>query len=148
MNGQPREAAHTTPPVQTLGDAVLLQGPAVLDVFYLAAMGARELAHRDGGAAPALRQELLRALSSTAAVVRSRGGHRDVAPTAHPSESKVLDEMTTGEAAMALRLSRRQVQRLASQLNARRVAGGALVYDRGAVQALAHQRATTTTEPT
>ena len=36
------------PPVQRLGSAVLLQGPAVADAAYLVAVGLRALSRRDG----------------------------------------------------------------------------------------------------
>jgi hypothetical protein len=48
--------------------------------------------------------------------------------------------MTTREAAKVLGLSERQTRRLATDLGARRLPGGALVYHTAAVEARAHDR--------
>ena len=133
-----------TPPVQRLGRAVLLQGPVLLEVRHLLALGARERQRRDALApSPGLRH-LLAVLSEAVAEdgAMTPPRHGDVAAGAGPGDSGVerVEEITTDEAAAILALGRRQVQRLAPSIGSRKVPGGALAFDRGAVLAYAAQR--------
>jgi len=138
------------PPLQLLGGAVLIQGaPALLEVQHLLALGARERQRRDA-LPPSPRVRLLLALLAEAAAAdeaASPARHRDVAGSAVSTDSvaEKVEGISTGEAAELLSLGRRQVQRLAPSIGARKVPGGALVYDRGAVSAYAAARRQETT---
>jgi len=131
--------------VQRLGASILVQGPALRELQYLLVLGARERQRRDALQASVGVRHLLALLAEAVdeddPVTRAR--HGDVAGGAAPADSMVMgtpQEITTGEAAAILALGRRQVQRLTPSLGSRRVPGGALVFDRGAVEAYAAQR--------
>jgi len=123
------------PAVQLVGErAVLLQGLAVLDTYYLLAMGLRAV--RSKGGTPAPRLDTLQALLRTAATAErdaSQAGHDDVAPEVQGAGSPQADEVSTTEAADLLGIGRRQVQRLAHDLDGRKI-GGVWLFDRRAIQ--------------
>ncbi|MCU1612778.1 MAG: hypothetical protein JWO98_318 [Frankiales bacterium] len=124
------------PAVQRHGNTVLLSGPAVLDVHYLAALGVRDVSRRDGIQPSARLRHLLDTLARTAADIRS--GHGDGPEAEQSSQSSPLDPISTQEAAVILGLSVRQTRRLAADIGAHR--GTRLTYDRAAVEACAHSR--------
>ncbi len=115
----------TIPGVQTLSDAVVLQGPVVAEVAYLVNLGLRHRANLDG-TAPSVRQRaLLRMLTDTAEAVLAvpdARGHADTIATPHLGEFGV-GEISTAEAANVLGVSPRHVRRLARSLDGRRVKG-------------------------
>jgi len=123
------------PAVQQLGSAVLLQGPAVVDVWRLVALGVRA-AHRDGIGLARV-DHLQAVLAAAAAEVRatSEPGQRDVAQVPTRATCDPSEPLTTREVAAMLGLSPRQTQRMARTLDARRLRSGRLIFDRGAVQA-------------
>jgi len=125
----------TVPAVQRFGSVVLLQGPAVLDVWHLVALGVRA-AHRDGIGLARV-DHLQAVLAAAAAEVRatSECGHGDVAQLPAGALSDPSEPLTTGEVATMLGLSPRQTQRMARTLDARRLRSGRLLFDRGAVDA-------------
>ena len=118
---------------------IMLQGPAVTDAYYLVSVGLRAV--RRGTTPIPGRFLLLQAeLAAAAAEVRaSATGQHDGAPVAPQPHSAGEDNIGTGEAAKLLRLSNRQVQRLAADLDGRFI-GGCWVFDRLAVQSYAHHR--------
>ena len=133
----------TVPAVQRLGAAVLLQGPALAEVAYLASLGLRHRAAVDG-APPSVRQrQLLRILADAAeaslALPPTPGGHADLAAGPDLEESMFVGMVGTAEAASVLGVSPRHVRRLARSLDGRRVKG-AWTFDRHAVVAYATQR--------
>lgn len=122
------------------GSAILLQRLAVLDAYYLISVGLR--ATRRNGAEPPVRMRALQqALSLAAEQVRSTSapGHHDVAPPRGGAGCSTGDEIGTTTAATVLGLSTRQVQRLAADLDGRRV-GGRWVFDQAAVHSYRHHR--------
>lgn len=129
----------TGPPLQRFGAAILLQGSAVEDVHYLASAGLR--GRRAGGAAvPRQYLQLQAVLAAAAAEVRAAAsGQHDGGPVAPQPHSAHEDNIGTAEAARILRLSNRQVQRLAADLDGR-IIGGCWVFDRLAVQSYAAHR--------
>lgn len=133
----------TPPAAQQLGTAVLVQGAAVLDLWYLAALGVR-VCRRDGLLPVDRLKPMLDVLAATATTVRqSSAGQVDVRPGLNSSESEhVLDKVTTAEVAQMLNVSHRQAQRITRQLGGRRGPGSALVVDRGAVEAHRQARQT------
>lgn len=140
-------SATQAPAVQQLDVAVLLQGPALLDVHYLVALGVREVKRRDGiNPSPRL-VELQRCLASAVGRYRaavSLAGHADVPDHAAPTGSEhpgPEDLLTTREAAVILNICERHVRRLAPELGGATRRGGVLLFDRGAVEALAATRA-------
>lgn len=128
------------PAVQRLGSAILLQGPAVLDAHYLIAAGVRDVQRRDGIAPSPRLRFLLEELAAASADIRamSPAGHGDV-PEEGNGALSVLDLIPTREAAMILDLSVRQTRRHRDAAGGRDV-GGALMFERGAVEALAARR--------
>ncbi len=129
----------TGPSLQRFGGMVMVQGVAVADAYYLLSVGLRDT--RRGGAAVPSRFLLLQAeLAAAAAEVRaSATGQHDGAPVAPQPHSEREDTIGTAEAASILRLSHRQVQRLAADLDGRFI-GGCWCFDRLAVQSYAHHR--------
>lgn len=128
-----------SPPVQQLGAAVLLQGQAVVDAYYLVSTGIRAAA-RNGY--PTSRFEAIQTAIQSAFMSSRR--HDDVASVALQSHSNRDDEcpvdpIGTAEAAALLGLSVRSCQRLAKQGLGRRV-GHQWVLDRGLVIAEAQRR--------
>ncbi len=123
------------PAVQQFGSAVLLQGPAVVDVWHLVALGVRA-AHRDGIGLARV-DHLQAVLAAAAAEVRatSEAGQGDVAQEPARAGSDPSEPLTTREVATMLGLSPRQTQRMARTLDARRLRCGRLLFDRGAVDA-------------
>lgn len=113
----------TTPPIQRLGDAVLLQGRAVDAAYLAAAATIAQLSERD---AP-----IPAPLSSLLAVCRSASTNRhdDDAPPPLPARS---DQIDTNEAARLLDRTPRSVQRIARSLDGRKV-GGTWIFDRTTV---------------
>lgn len=130
------------PPVQILGDSVLMRGPAVLD--QLAAMGAlvRELKRSGLQVPPRILDQQL-AFALTTKVIRdkqeptSQVRHRDATSEASQQDLTSTVQIGTREAAQMLGVTPRQVQRLAATLDGRRLANGHLIFDRLAVEAYA-----------
>jgi len=128
------------PAVQQLGSAVLLQGPAVVDVWHLVALGVRA-AQRDGIGLARV-DHLQAVLAAAAAEVRATSGtgQCDVAQVPARATCDPSEPLTTREAAAMLGLSTRQTQRMARTLGARQLRSGVYVYDRGAVDAYLIER--------
>ena len=127
------------PPLQRFGGMVMVQGVAVADAYYLASVGLRDV-RRGGAAVPGRFLHLQAELAAAAAEARvSAVGQHDGAPVAPQPHSEGEDNIGTVEAAGILRLSHRQVQRIAADLDGRFV-GGCWCFDRLAVQAYAAHR--------
>jgi hypothetical protein len=141
-----RQRGPGVPDVYPLGDALLLQGPAVADAAYLVGLGLRYRKHIDGAQPTVHHRRLLAALTDAAmsAAPRLRGnpqpgqGHGDVPASADPSQSDV-EWVATSAAADLLGLTSRQVRRLTEELGARRIKG-AWFFNLAAVTAEAHRR--------
>ena len=129
----------TGPPLQRFGGMVMVQSVAVADAYYLLSAGLRDV--RRGGAEVPGRFLLLQAeLAAAAAEVRAAAvGQHDGAPVVPQPHSEGEDNIGTGEAAGILRLSHRQVQRIAADLDGRFI-GGCWCFDRLAVQSYAAHR--------
>ena len=125
---------HPVPAVQRFGSVVLLQGPAVLDVWHLVALGVRA-AHRDGIGLARV-DHLQAVLAAAAAEVRatSEPGQRDVAQVPARATCDPSEPLTTREVAVMLGVSPRQAQRMQAQLGARKLRSRVLIFDRGAVE--------------
>ena len=128
------------PAVQRLGSAVLLQGPAVVDVWHLVALGVR--AARRDGIGLARVDHLQAVLAAAAAEVRATSGtgQCDVAQVPARATCNPSEPLSTREAADLLGLSPRQTQRIARTLAARQLRSGRLIFDRGAVDAYLIER--------
>ena len=121
------------PAVLCLGSGqVLLRGPAVVDVWRLAAVGARVTEQRDGIARPARVSALLAALEAEARTAMSANGHADVRDEADEAPCAVYDHIDTREAATLVGVSERQLRRVAGELGGRRCGRGWL-FDRAQV---------------
>ncbi len=129
----------TGPPLQRFGAMVMVQGVAAQDAYYLLSVGLRAV--RRGTTPIPSRFLLLQAeLAAAAAEVRaSATGQHDGAPVAPQPHSTREDTIGTAEAAGILRLSHRQVQRLAADLDGRHI-GGCWCFDQLAVESYAHHR--------
>lgn len=133
------------PPVQVLGDAVLLQGAAVVDAWWLISLGIREAQRRDGITPSPRLRELHRALEQVAADMRTppaaRSGHADTdtESVAAQSESSVARTIGTAQVARRLGLTERHVRRLVPALGGYRVRG-AWQFDEAAVDAFTADR--------
>jgi hypothetical protein len=136
----------TGAPLQRFGGMIMLQSVAVADAYYLLSVGLRTV--RRGATPIPSRFLLLQAeLAAAAAEVRaSATGQHDVAPVAPQPHSEGEDNIGTVEAAGILRLSHRQVQRIAADLDGRFV-GGCWCFDRLAVQSYAAHRDEHRTNP-
>lgn len=129
------------PPVQRLGTAVLLQGGAVLDVLALADRGIRLTTRVDGINPPARVLELLDVLRQAAADLRDGTAQRRQAAVAELADrTDSTAWIGSEEAAELLGLSVRQVQRLASSLEAVRGPGRVWLFDPLTVEAYAADR--------
>lgn len=128
----------TAPAVQTLGSAVLLQGPALQDAAFLVAVGVRALSNRDG-VAPMPRWLTLQAQLKRASDLVADDGTAELPEAQHLPRLAEDQLISTREAADMLKISERQVRNLAADLGARR-AGRALVFDRELVQLEADRR--------
>lgn len=137
----PGVSGDQVPAVQQLGSAVLLQGPAVVDVWRLVALGVRA-ANRDGiGLARVTHlQAVLVAAAAEVRAAASECGHADVAQLPTEAVSDPSEPLTTREVATMLGLSPRQTQRMARTLEARQLRSGRLIFDRGAVDAYLIER--------
>jgi len=132
--------AVAVPAVQRLGSAVLLQGPAVVDVWHLVALGVR--AARRDGIGLARVDHLQAVLAAAAAEVRATSGtgQCDVAQVPARATCDPSEPLSTREAADLLGLSTRQTQRMARTLDARQLRSGVYIYDRTAVDAYLIER--------
>lgn len=129
------------PPVQRLGEAVLLQGPAVADVAYLVEVGLQAIAGRDQVTPHArwlVLQRGLRAVATDLAGAPAISGNAAL-PQVRDQEQSAAEVLTTKEAAMILHLQERQVRNLAPSLGGRRIAGR-LLLNASAVRAEAAHR--------
>lgn len=113
----------SSPLIQRLGDAVLLQGRAV-DAAYLAAAATIAQLSERGSPIPAPLTALLTVCRSASA-----GRHNDDAPPPLPARSEQID---THEAARLLDRTPRSIQRIARSLDGRKV-GGTWIFDRTTV---------------
>jgi hypothetical protein len=125
-------ASAPVPPVQQYGHAVLIQGPALTELAYLATLGARVRKNRDGIAPSRATRALLEALADAGQVIPY-----DAAPAIDPAA--LVDPVDTAGAAEILSVSTRRVQQLADDIGCHRH-GRALAFDRGAVLAYHAQR--------
>ncbi len=129
----------TGPPLQRFGGMVMVQGVAVADACYLVSVGLRDV-RRGGAAVPGRFLQLQAEFAAAAAEVRAAAtGQHDGAPVAPQPHSAREDTIGTAEAAGILRLSHRQVQRIAADLDGRFI-GGCWCFDRLAVQSYAAHR--------
>jgi len=131
-------APSTPPAVQVLGAAVLVQGPAVVDLHSLVVAGVRETTRRDGITPSARLSSLVSALEAAARVVRagSAGPGTDVRDHPESAQWNPKDDLVdTREAAQMLDVSERHVRRLGLTLSGRQSRAGVWSFDRGAVQA-------------
>lgn len=130
------------PAVQRLGSAVLLQGGALMDVRSLLKIGLRYAHSRDGIATPPRLLAIVAALDEAAEQLQQKSRTRPCDTTsAVPQPHSVRpDDIGTREAATILGTTRRQVQRLAQTLDGTRLASGAFVFRRSAVEAYACTR--------
>ena len=115
------------PPIQLLGNAVLLQGPAV-DVVKYAIEVARRSRHRNGLPESGTLLTLSQAFESLSAA-----GQSDNSDTAVRDTEDVTEWITTDTAAPLLGCSSRQARRLAPSLGGRLI-GGRWLLDPHAVR--------------
>jgi hypothetical protein len=122
---------------------VLLQGPAVADLAYLATLGLRYRARTDGLPATVHHRRLLALLTAAAvdlAAMSGRDGHADGHQAPDLPTSEVGEVVMRSEAvARALGITARQVRRMAEELGGRRI-GRVWEYDRTAVLAAVTRR--------
>jgi hypothetical protein len=129
--------ALTEPPaVQQLGSAVLLQGQALTDAYYLVSAGIRE-ASRSGYPTGRF-EEIRRAIRDASRRRQSDVAERELLSHSGNDRSAV-DTIGTAEAAALLGIGFRNCQRKAKEGLGRRV-GGRWVYDRALVIAEAERR--------
>lgn len=123
------------PPVQLLGDAVLIRGSAVRDTLALVGMGVQQ-ARRDG-IPPSPRVQALLAALAAAREVQScpPPDAADVRNVAARAESEMAREIGSRGVAEILKLSHRQVRRLAADLGGRRSPSGGWIFNQGTVDA-------------
>ncbi|MDF3309883.1 helix-turn-helix domain-containing protein [Rhodococcus sp. T2V] len=122
------------PAVQKLGNALLLQGPAIADAYWLVSTGIRA-AERNGHAVRPDVYRLQALLGECHRDALSALRHHDVAPPPD-DESSDVELISTREAAEVLNVSPRHVQRIAASLDGRRTAGR-WIFDRAVVEAYA-----------
>lgn len=124
------------PPLQRLGDAVLLQGPALLQCRALVFKAVRDSSKRDGIVPSANTRDLLQALDEAASAYRAC---RQMSPIRHddmPFQPNVKESDTelvgigTATVANILGVTVRQAQRLAGRLGAQKTLSGSLSFDR------------------
>lgn len=129
------------PNVQRLGSAVIVQGPAVAALAFLAARGARECARTDGQTLGGMTGQLLEALTRAADEWRrtTPPGRGEYPPAPVTQPLSMADQIGTAEAARILGVSPRRARQLRADLDGRLV-GGALVFDRAAVDIYAATR--------
>jgi len=110
----------TPPPVQVLTGALVVQGPALRDLYYLVSAGIRK-ASRTGYSTTRF-EGIRRAVREADASCTRQGDVAEDAPWAHSTtdDETLID---TGEAAALLGVSRRTAQRLARKGLGRQVAG-------------------------
>jgi len=128
----------TTPAVQRLGAAALLQGPALAETAYLLHLGIRYRANIDGAVASDRQRALLRVLTDTAEATLACG-HADTHPPPGVAGSLTVGEIGTAEVARVLGITPRHARRFAVDLDGRRVKGTWL-FDRAAVVAYVAER--------
>lgn len=125
------------PDVQDLGRAVLIQGPALVELAGLIRRGLRDRA-RDGYR-PTTRAATILTAVDRAASRMSPAGREDVPADVDPEQWTSDNRITTAEAARILGLSARQVRRKRDELAGSYI-GGALLFDQATVAAHAAQR--------
>jgi hypothetical protein len=123
-------ASAPVPSVQQYGHAVLIQGPALTELAYLAILGASARRSRDGIGPSRATRELLETLADAAQIAT-------YTPAVDPTT--LTDTVDTAGAAEILSVSTRRVQQLADTIGCHRH-GRALAFDRGAVLAYHAQR--------
>jgi hypothetical protein len=130
-------APSTPPAVQVLGAAVLVQGPAVVDLHSLVVAGVRETTRRDGITPSARLSSLVSALETAARVVRAGSAGPGTDVRHHPESAQWNPEnvVDTREVAQMLDISERHARRLARTLGGRPSRAGVWSFDRRAVQA-------------
>jgi hypothetical protein len=127
-----------------LGDGdpkVILRGRALLAARYLVEQGIRRVQESDSIDPPRDLLELRSRLNRAAAEYRMSLERRSGAPLAIDQATSAMDRcpLSTAEAAKILKLSVRQVQRLAPSIGAQRV-GRAFLFDPEVIIVLAAQR--------
>lgn len=128
--------AASTPDLQVLGHAVLVQGEALAWLTVLAVRG-QAAAARDGAPAPPHVRRWLDTIADLARSGQNRmsfPGHADVRAGGNRAESSQVDEVDSHEAAELLGVTARHVRRLGPSLGARR-ARGRWIFDRSIVVA-------------
>lgn len=130
----------SNPPLQRLGDAVLLQGAALLQCRALVFRAVRESSKRDGIVPSANTRDLLQVLDEAASAYQKcrqmspiRHGDMDIRPDMEGCDTEELVGIGTATVAQILGITVRQAQRLASRLGAQKTLSGSLSFDRVAV---------------
>jgi hypothetical protein len=120
---------------------VILRGRALLATRYLVEQGIRRVQESDSIDPPRDLLELRSRLNRAAAEYRMSLERRSNAPLAIDQATSTMDRrpLSTAEAAKILKLSVRQVQRIALSIGARRV-GRAFLFDPEVIIVLAAQR--------
>lgn len=120
---------------------VILRGRALLAARYLVEQGIRRVQESDSIDPPRDLIELRSTLNRAAAEYRMSLERRSGAPLAIDQATSPIDRrpLSTAEAAKILKLSDRQVQRIAPSIGARRV-GRAFLFDPEVIMVLAAQR--------
>lgn len=130
-------ASARVPAVQRLGDAVLLQGPAVHDVAFLIGLGIRFRAQVDGCPPSHQHKALLAYLTDVSVSMpvptSTDAEHANVRESPDSRDYK-RNGIGTAEAARLLGFTEQHVRRLATHLGGQRVRG-AWVFDRAAIAA-------------
>ncbi|MDV8022006.1 hypothetical protein [Rhodococcus sp. IEGM 1330] len=133
---------YPSPPVQTLGDAVLIQGEALALVQRaVEIMHARNSGRRSSLVFDTLRRRLGHAMDVQAAMSSTR--HDDTTLQESEPDSVLTEQIGTRAAAEILGLTQRQCQRLVIELGGARCSGR-WMFTRDAVHALKAERAART----
>lgn len=125
------------PPIQRLGDAVLLQGPILAELRWVLGVGINVVTRRDAvvpASMIALRAELNRAIADRGDAATPQSADPESSVLEHDS-----DGISTVEAAAILGLQPRQVRHIHERLGGRRV-GSTWVFDVEAVEAEVQRR--------
>ncbi len=141
----------STPPVQRMGTAVVLQDRALLEVRHLLALGVRERERRDAVPSSSTMRFLLALLTEAIAEqelvspprqqdASSNGVPRHGDVDEYPDRSDFRRRIGSREAARLLRNSQRTVQRVASSLGGRRGPDGRYTFDADLVAEFAAER--------
>ncbi len=112
----------SAPPVERLGDALLIRGEAVTALALLAARGAKAVAREDGTRVGGVTAEVLTTLIAIARERPTAARGQMGRPPEHIATESYPDARgSTREVASLLGLSTRQTRRLANDLGARKI---------------------------